>query len=92
MKKSNKMITHKYKLGDIVGVVGDCMADCKIVRRPRKKKGQALTYVATAIDIHHPNPKESFFGKNKYFIIPEKRIVVKLGEKGKKWKPVYEEV
>jgi hypothetical protein len=54
------------------------MADCEIVRRIRKKPGHALSYVARAVKIHHPRPKESFFGKNKQFLLQEKRIVVFL--------------
>jgi hypothetical protein len=73
-----KKKTHKYKAGDIVGICADCMADCEIVRRVRKRDGQALTYVAKAVKIHHPRPKESFFGKNPEFMVREKQISVLL--------------
>lgn len=71
---------HKYKAGDLVGVVADCMADCKIICRLRKKSGQVLCYVAKAVKIHHPRPKESFFGKNKHFLLEERRVFVLLKE------------
>ena len=77
-----KKQTHKYKVGDIVGICSDCMADCKILKRIPKVKGQVLSYVATAVIIHHPKPKESWFGQNKEFTVREDRIVVKLS-KGK---------
>jgi hypothetical protein len=69
---------HKYKKGDLVGICSDCMADCRILRRLRKRAGQALSYVVTAEKIHHPRPKESFFGKHKQFTVRERDIVVKL--------------
>ena len=69
---------YKYSVGDVVGICSDCMADCKILKCIPKKKGEGVSYVATAIRIHHPNPKESFFGKNKHFTVREKQIVVKL--------------
>lgn len=80
MKKLKIMKTkaHLYKVDDIVGIIGDCMADCKIVECLSKKKGQSLSYVATAVKIHHPKPKESFFGRNKTFNVRENQIVVKL--------------
>jgi len=43
-----KPAAHKYKKGDIVGIVSDCMADCRILCRLRKRDGQALSYMATA--------------------------------------------
>jgi hypothetical protein len=70
--------THKYKAGDLVGLVAECMADCKILRRVPKKKGQGFSYIATAVKIHSSTPEETFFGKNKKFTVSEKRIVVKL--------------
>ena len=72
--------THQYKKDDIVGICADCMANCKILERIPKKKGEAFQYVATAVEIHHPNPKESFFGQNKKFKVKEKQIVVKLNQ------------
>jgi hypothetical protein len=54
------------------------MADCEIVRRVRKRPGRALSYVARAVKIHHPRPKESFFGKHKQFLLEERRITVLL--------------
>lgn len=77
-----KDFPHKYKAGDIVGIVSDCMADCKIICRLRKRPGQALCYVVTAVAIHHPRPEESFFGKNKKFLAREKDILVRLQSKG----------
>jgi len=73
-----KPAAHKYKKGDIVGIVSDCMADCRILCRLRKRDGQALSYMATAEKIHHPRPQESFFGKNKRFVVRERDILVKL--------------
>jgi hypothetical protein len=72
---------HKYRAGDVVGVVADCMADCVIVRRLRKKPGESLRYVARAVAIHHPWPAESFFGKHERFLLLEKGIVVLLRKK-----------
>jgi hypothetical protein len=69
---------HKYKKGDLVGIISDCMADCRILRRLPKREGQALSYVVTAERIHHPKPKESFFGKNEKFTVRERDILVKL--------------
>lgn len=69
---------HKYKAGDLVGIVKDCMANCRILRRVPKKKGEGFTYIATAEKIHHPRPKESFFWKNKEFLIKERKIGVRL--------------
>lgn len=54
------------------------MADCEIVRRIKKRQGQVVTYVARAVKIHHPRPEESFFGKNKTFLLEERRILVLL--------------
>lgn len=71
-------LPHKYRPRDVVGVVADCMADCEIVRRIRKRPGQVVSYVARAVTIHHPQPKESFFGKNKQFLLEERRITVFL--------------
>lgn len=71
-------LPHRYRPGDVVGVVGDCMADCEIVRRIRKRPGQVLSYIARAVKIHHPKPKESFFGKNKQFLLEERRVTVLL--------------
>ncbi len=70
---------HKYTEGDLVGVCADCMADCVIVKCLPKKPGVALSYVASAVKIHHPKPKTSFFGQNKEFEVGEKQIVVHLG-------------
>jgi len=78
MSELKKSLPHKYRPGDVVGVVADCMADCKIVRRIRKRPGQALSYVARAVKIHHPRPKESFFGQHKQFLLQERRITVLL--------------
>jgi len=75
------MPKHRYKVGDIVGICSDCMADCEILECLPKKPREALSYRATAIRIHHPNPEKSFFGENKEFQVKEKQIVVKLGEK-----------
>ena len=69
---------HKYSVGDLVGICADCMADCEIVQCLPKRKGQALTYVAKAVSIHHPRPEESFFGKNPLFEVRENQIVVCL--------------
>jgi len=71
-------LPHRYRPGDLVGVVADCMADCEIVRRVRKRPGQALSYIARAVKVHHPRPNESFFGKNKQFLLEERRITVLL--------------
>jgi len=64
---------HRYKKGDIVGIVADCMADCKIIKLLPNKE-----YELQAVKIHHPNPKESFFGKNKRFKAKQNQITVKL--------------
>jgi hypothetical protein len=72
------LFPHKYRAGDIVGVVADCMADCRIVRRLRKKPGESLRYIAQAVKVHHPRPKESFFGKHERFLLEEKRVTVLL--------------
>ena len=77
MKRAN-LFPHKYKAGDVVGVIADCMADCKIISRLQKRKGKVASYIATAINIHHPKPKDSFFGINKKFIIEERQIVLKI--------------
>jgi len=60
---------HKYDKGDLVGI---------ILRRVRKRDGEGFSYVVTAETIHHPKPEESFFGKNKEFVVLERQIVVKL--------------
>lgn len=73
-----KTKTHRYKVGDVVGICSDCMADCEILECLPKEDGQALSYRATAVAIHHPKPEDSFFGKNKEFLVKEKQIVVKL--------------
>ncbi len=78
--------SHRYKKDDMVGICTDCMADCRIVEVIPKKKGQSLSYVASAVSIHHPKPKESFFGKNKKFTVRENQITVKLGWIWKKQK------
>jgi len=65
---------YKYKKGDIVGIVADCMADCKVIKLLPNKE-----YELEAIKIHHPKPKESFFGKNKRFKARQNQITVKLG-------------
>jgi hypothetical protein len=72
------LFPHKYQAGDVVGVVADCMADCEVVYRLRKRPGKVLSYVVRAVMIHHPRPKESFFGKNKQFLIEERRVTVLL--------------
>ncbi|MDO8640080.1 MAG: hypothetical protein Q7R33_00885 [Nitrosarchaeum sp.] len=66
----------KYKINDVVGICSDCMADCRIVKILPNKE-----YIATAITIHHPKPKESFFGKNKKFTVKESQIVCKLSNR-----------
>jgi hypothetical protein len=66
---------YRYKIGDIVGICSDCMADCKILKLLPNKQ-----YVATAVTIHHPKPKESFFGQNPEFKVKEKQIVCKLSK------------
>lgn len=76
--KKSVSFPHKYRPGDLVGVVSDCMANCEIVRRIRKRPGQSLRYVAHAVVIHHPRPKESFFGKHKQFLVTEREISVLL--------------
>lgn len=73
-----KKKTHRYEVGDIVGICSDCMADCEILECLSKRKGVGLSYVAKAVKIHHPRPKESFFGQNKKFQVREKQIFVLL--------------
>jgi hypothetical protein len=76
MKKTK---THKYKKGDLVGIIKDCMADCRILRRLKKRDGQALSYVVTVERIHSSiPPEETFFGKNKNFVVRERQILLKL--------------
>lgn len=74
------MKTHKYQVGNIVGVVADCMADCEILECLPKEAGHGLSYLATAVSIHHPHPEQSFFGQNVKFVVPEKQIVVRLSD------------
>lgn len=64
---------NKYIVGDIVGICSDCMADCKILEILPEKE-----YIASAVKIYHPKPKDSFFGKNKKFKVKENQIVVLL--------------
>ena len=78
MATARKKKVHKYKKGDLVGIVVDCMANCRILYRLHKQSGKGLSYVATAVKIHHPRPKESFFGKNKKFVVLERQIMLKL--------------
>lgn len=73
-----KKSIHKYKVGDLVGIVVDCMANCEILRCVPKVKGKGLTYIAKAVKIHHPRPKESFFGKNSEFEVRERQITLRL--------------
>ncbi len=70
--------THRYEVGDIVGICSDCMADCEILERLPKQDGVGLSYVAKAVKIHHPRPKESFFGQNEKFRVLERQVVVLL--------------
>lgn len=69
---------HRYRAGDLVGVIKDCMANCKILRRMPKKNGQGFRYVATAVKIFSDTPDRTFFGRNKTFVLPERRILLKL--------------
>jgi hypothetical protein len=66
----------KYKRGDIVGVVANAMYEFKILSYSRK-------YKLYSGECTHSYMKEIKIG-DKYAITP-KQIVVKLGEKGKKW-------
>jgi len=70
--------SHKYRVGDLVGIIVDCMANCRIIRCIPKRKGKGLSYIATAERIHSSRPEESFFGKNKEFEVLERNIMVKL--------------
>lgn len=66
-----------------MGIVADCMADCRIEKLLPKVPGESLSYEASAVTIHHPSPSESFFGKNPRFKVRERSILVKLrGGKG----------
>lgn len=78
MKKKTKKKVHKYAVGNIVGVVADCMANCEIIKVIPKKKGKGFCYIAKAVHISHPKPSETFFGKNDTFELPEHRVVVRL--------------
>jgi len=69
---------HRFKVGDVVGVVGDCMCNCEILEIIPKKKGQSHSYIAKAVKISHPNPEETFFGKNEKFIVRDNEILVRL--------------
>lgn len=79
-QKAQKRKAHRYKKGDLVGVIFDCMADCRILYRLRKRTGKPLSYVATAERIYHHKPKTSFFGQNKRFVLSERSILVKLSK------------
>jgi hypothetical protein len=74
----NESLVSMYKKGDIVGVIGDCMAECKILEVLPKKKGEKTSYVATAMKIAHPDPDSTFFGKNEQFCITDKQVVLKI--------------
>lgn len=77
-KKTKTEKKPKYKKGDIVGVCGDAMYEFKILYWSKKQK----VYAAQCT---HSYTKTIKVG-DKYGL-PEKRILVKLGDKGKKWPP-----
>ena len=77
-KKVAKKKTHKYQVGNIVGVFGGCMARCEILKVILKRKGKGFCYTAKAVHISHSEPSETFFGQNDTFELPERRIVVRL--------------
>lgn len=54
------------------------MANCEILELLPKRSGRGLSYVAKAVTIHHPRPKESFFGKNPKFEVLERKILIQL--------------
>ena len=74
-----KRSSHKYQVGAIVGTVVDCMAECEIIKRLPKKR-----YVLKVVKVAHPEPKESWFGKNPRFTADEKQILVQLRMVGEK--------
>lgn len=71
---------HRFRVGDVVGVTADCMAECEILEIIPKKKGQSHSYVAEAIKINHPKPYESFFGQNKKFVLKDNQILLRISK------------
>lgn len=63
----------KYSKGDIVGIVGDCMAEFEVMEV--KPKNQ---YVVKCLLLHHPNPEQSAMKIGQLYQTPGSRITVKL--------------
>jgi len=70
--------TRRYKQGDMVGICSDCMCDCRIVAQLSNKQ-----YIIEPVKIYHSNSKQSVFSSQKYFIVKENQIVVKLSKEKK---------
>ena len=71
--KNEKIKQRRFKIGDIVGICSDCMAEFKITGF----KGNN-NYIGTCLTLHHPNPEKSTLKINNKYIIKDSQIIVKL--------------
>jgi len=62
-----------YSKGDIVGIVGDCMAEFEIMEVKPKNH-----YAVKCLKLAHPHPEQSAMKIGQLYQVPKSRIMVKL--------------
>jgi hypothetical protein len=67
----------KYSTGDIVGIVGGCMAEFEVINVDLDKK----RYAVKCLKLAHPHPEQSSMKIGQIYGVPEYRIMVKLRDK-----------
>jgi hypothetical protein len=71
-EKAIKKPAHKYKIGDVVGVCSNCMAEFEI--KGFEKNG----YKAKCLLLHLSNPEQSSIKIGQVYFVKESQIVLKL--------------
>lgn len=76
-EKKKKNHVYKYKIGDIVGVVTNCMSEFEITGFEKNTK-LGFGYKAKCLLLHLSNPEESEIKIGQEYFVKEEQIVLKL--------------